>query len=51
MSTFDSTKLPRRDIIAGINTRKFYVGSGNSSRELPIDEIPKYIGERFKHSA
>lgn len=30
---------------------KFFVRSGNSSRELPIDEIPKYVGERFKHSS
>jgi hypothetical protein len=32
-------------------TEKFYVRSGNSSRELPIDEIPKYVGERFKQPA
>jgi hypothetical protein len=32
-------------------TEKFYVRSGNSSRELPIEEIPKYVGERFKHSS
>jgi hypothetical protein len=32
-------------------TEKFYVRSGNSSRELPIDEIPKYVGQRFKHIA
>jgi hypothetical protein len=32
-------------------SEKFYVRSGNSSRELPIDEIPKYVGERFKHSS
>ena len=30
---------------------KFFVRSGNSSRELPIDEIPKYVGQRFKHSS
>lgn len=32
-------------------TEKFYVRSGNSSRELPIEEISKYVGERFKHNA
>lgn len=30
---------------------KFFVRSGNSSRELPIDEIPKYVSQRFKHSS
>jgi hypothetical protein len=30
---------------------RFFVRSGNSSRELPIDEIPKYVGQRFKHSS
>jgi hypothetical protein len=29
-------------------TEKFYVRSGNSSRALPIDEIPKYVAQRFK---
>jgi hypothetical protein len=32
-------------------TEKFFVRSGNSSRELPIDEIPKYVGQRFKSPA
>lgn len=27
---------------------KFYVRSGNSSRELPIDEIPKYVGKEVQ---
>ena len=30
---------------------KFYVRSGNSSRELPIEEIPKYVGPRFGQQA
>lgn len=29
---------------------KFFVRSGNSSRELPIEEVSKYVGHRFKHS-
>lgn len=29
---------------------KFFVRSGNSSRELPMEEVPKYVGQRFKHS-
>ena len=32
-------------------SEKFYVRSGNSSRELPIDEIPKYVGQRFKYAS
>ena len=30
-------------------TERFYVRSGNSSRELPLEEIPKYVMERFRH--
>ena len=31
----------------GNRSKKFYVRSGNSSQEVPLDEIAQYINERF----
>jgi len=31
----------------GAKTQKFYVRRGNSSKELPLDEVSDYISKRF----
>ena len=31
----------------GVKQEKFYVRSGNSSRELSLAEMPSYLAERF----
>ena len=41
-----SSNLP-----GGPKSDKLFVRSGNSSRELPIEDIPKYVGERFPQAS
>lgn len=35
----------------GIKSEKFYVRSGNSSREIPLSEISTYVSQRFEGAA